>query len=105
MTSEFKPVVTGVPVFGIISVTAPFIGMALIYVLLRWLGATEFGFFSALLLIPLSPLCGIAFALGARKRGEPYKALPLIGLLLNLAILCFLIANANHAIHNLNWGG
>ena len=77
------------PVCGIFSICSPFIG-ALLFYFAEWILSASleipFAFEFGLLLIPITPLCGVAFAIVAWIRGERYRALPWFGLLINVAL-------------------
>ena len=88
MTTEFRASAKRDPWFGMLSVMAPFIGWFLGLTFLSLLSFWDLSFLS-LYILPLTPICGIGFAVAAWKRHEKHWALPWIGLLLNLAILCF----------------
>jgi hypothetical protein len=74
---------------GTLSITAPFIGAILCYVLI-WVSPT--GFVLGLLLIPLSLICGVVFAVSAWIRRERYWLLPSIGLPMNLALTLWVVS-------------
>jgi hypothetical protein len=92
VTSQSKPV-AGKPILGVLSVATPFIGALLIYLLI-W----QFESFVGLLLIPLSPICGVILAVVALWRREPHRWLAWIGFLLNAAVLLYLVVERDHII-------
>src|SRR5438270_135065 len=98
MTDESKAAVPRAPTYGILSIAAPFIGAFMIFVLLWGIPDFPLSFILALFIIPLSPICGIGFAVAAGIRGERYFAIRAVGLLINLAVIALLIANRNHVI-------
>jgi hypothetical protein len=82
------------PRFGTLSVAAPFIGAFLSYVLLSLSASSEdspVAFLLGLLLFPLSLLSGVAFAASAWIRRERFWLLPSIGLLINLALVLWIV--------------
>ncbi len=76
-----------------LSIAAPFIGGFIILILFWTDLITPLLFipiaFGALVFTPL--LIGVAFAIGAWIRGERYRRLRYIGLILNLGILIFFV--------------
>jgi hypothetical protein len=50
----------------------------------------QYGFILGLCILPLTPICGVGFAVAAWVRHEKYQALPWIGLLLNLVVMYFI---------------
>ena len=82
----------------VLSICAPFIG-ALLFYITEWILAASFeipfAFELGLLLIPITPICGVGFAIAARIRRERFRVLPWLGLLINLALICYVIANRN----------
>jgi hypothetical protein len=105
MNDESEPTLSRAPTFGILSITAPLIGIVLIWVLLLLGSESEFGCLTALLLIPLTPVFGIVLAVGAWIRRERHRALPWVGAFINSTLLILLITNANRMVRSLNWGG
>ena len=104
MITESKSTVAVVPTFGALSVAVPFIGVFLFLLLASLFSTVAFAFIVAILIIPLSPICGVVFAVVAWKRGERYWALRWIGLLINLAAIYFLIKNASHMFDGTSFG-
>jgi hypothetical protein len=99
MDTKSQQITRRVPIFGILSICAPFIGALLFYVTVWILAASleiPFAFAFGLLLIPITPLCGVGFAITAWIRGERYRVLPWLGLLINLALISWVIANRNN---------
>jgi hypothetical protein len=87
MTTDSKPIKACTPKFGQLSIAAPFIGAISAALLFGvFFQSAPIAIF-AFLLIPLSPICGVVFAVMAWKRREPYWALPVIGLLINFAAI------------------
>lgn len=99
MSIVSQQVARKLPVFGILSTCAPFIGAFLFY-FAEWILAASleipFAFELGLLVIPFTPLCGIGFAMLAWVRGEPYRAIPWLGLLINLAVLIWVVWISQH---------
>jgi len=93
VTSQSKPVGDGKPILGALSVATPFIGALLIYLLI-W----QFESFLGLLMIPLSPICGVILAVIALRRRERHRWLAWIGFLLNAAALLYLFVERDHII-------
>lgn len=98
MTTEPKSASARSPTFGSLSIAAPFTGALLILILLWGMPAFPLSFILTLFLIPLSPICGVGFAVVAAIRRERYSAVWLLGLVINLVAVCILIANRNHII-------
>jgi hypothetical protein len=85
-------------VCGTLSVSAPFIGAFLFFVLIRVFTDSPLSFVLALSLIPLSPLCGVIFAVVALIRRERFRFFAWIGMVVNLALILFVFVNRNHII-------
>jgi hypothetical protein len=77
------------PVLGVLSLAMPFIGVLLVGVLAKLhLDRAILQAFEG------SLVCGTLFAVAAFTRGERYRVLRWLGLLLNLAIIFFVMALA-----------
>ena len=80
------------PVYGILSLAAPFVGFGLGMV---WAGSLRGdstgagGVICLLKIMPLACLAGTILAIKAFRRNERCRALPIIGLLLNVPPLLF----------------
>ena len=86
------------PTCGILSIAAPFIGAFLFWVLMWVFTDFSLSFVLGLSLIPLSPMCGVGFAVAAWIRRERCWLFPWIGLFINLALLCWVFINRDHMI-------
>jgi hypothetical protein len=95
MATEPNPAIKRSPVFGKLSLAAPFIGGILIFILLK---LPDMGFILGLYMIPLTPICGVGFAVAGCVRREQHWFLPWIGLLFNLAILLLLWVERDNII-------
>jgi hypothetical protein len=79
---------TVAPIFGILSIYAPFVGGFLSYISIYALGVG-----GGLLIIAFAPLSGVVLAILARRRRERYWALWVFGLLLNAVLfIVFIVA-------------
>jgi len=86
MSTESKVAIKRRPVFGILSIVTALIG-GLVVNLLMWLVTDTNSYVRTHLVIYialLTPICGVAFAIVTWIRGEPYRPLPIIGLLANV---------------------
>lgn len=82
------------PTFGLLSVFAPVIGAFLFYFTeLILCDFIPFAFLLLILIVPMTPLCGIGFAIMSWLRHERYFVLAYIGLILNLVFGYFCIVN------------
>ena len=101
MTTPAQPPRTAAPKFGWLAVLAPLLGgvlcLGLVLVCVKVLDS-ELMMMACLLLIPASPLAGVVFAILAWRRRERHKALPWLGLFINLAVLFWLWAGRGHLI-------
>jgi hypothetical protein len=83
------------PVYGTLSVIAPFVGVSLAAALAFLFprhGDEAFMYPAlAFLLTVIALPCGVFFAFRASKRHEKYRALPWVGLFLNVVPLLFYI--------------
>jgi len=87
MTSDAKPIMASGPIFGLLSIASPIVGgilSALLFGAFYYIGPIVL---LALLLVPLSPICGVIFAALALVRREKYSVLPAVGMLINLAVI------------------
>ena len=82
-----KAIVGRKPIFGTLSVAAPFIGGVLVYLLI-WHANS---FFVGLFMVPLSLICGATLAIVAWLRRERSRWLARIGLLRNSALLIAMV--------------
>ena len=82
-----KALVDRNPIFGTLSVAAPFLGGVLVYLLICQANS----FFVGLFMVPLSLICGVILAIMAWLRGERSRWLAWIGLLLNSTLLILVI--------------
>jgi hypothetical protein len=82
-----KAVVSRNPIFGTLSVAAPFLGGVLVYLLICQANS----FFVGLFMVPLSLIGGATLAIVAWLRRERYRSLAWIGLPLNSALLILVI--------------
>ena len=92
------------PVCGILSLAAPFVGFVVFMVRVGSIrGDPGFGVIICLLIImAIAFLVGTILAIWALRRGERYRALPVVGLVLNLLpILVFLIGAVSTVIGKL----
>jgi hypothetical protein len=92
------PMVARPSTFGALSIAAPFIGGVLVYLLIFHSDQIVPAYILGLLLVPLSPICGVIFAVVAWIRREPSWIFPWIGLLLNLGVLLFLYIERNNLL-------
>jgi hypothetical protein len=82
-----KAIVGRKPIFGTLSVAAPFLGGVLVYLLICQANS----FFVGLFMVPLSLIGGATLAIVAWLRRERYRWLAWIGLPLNSALLILVI--------------
>ena len=97
MTPESKPATKRSPVFTVLSVLAPFIGLACLLAVRDHVGTMDYmpNANKRLAIMTATPLAGFALVVVAWMRGERYQALRYVGLFLGLVfalVVVFLIA-------------
>jgi len=79
------------PVYGILSIAAPLLGLALAIVSVRAIQASDTlgigAFFCIVTIMPIAFLVGTVLAIVALRRRERFRALPVLGLVFNLGPL------------------
>src|SRR5262245_9669225 len=92
-TSQSRSPIARGPTFGLSSVASPFVGALLFYVVV-WGAQSLIG----LLLLPLTPVAGAAFAVVSWFRGERHPWVAGLGFLFNTAIMVYLYVQRDHII-------
>lgn len=104
MTIESKPATKRLPIFGILSILAPIIGVVCLLSVHDHDGTMDYmaNGNKRLNILMVTPIVGVAFVVGAWIRRERYWALGLVGLslvLLALIPIVFIIAFAHSDSH------
>jgi hypothetical protein len=80
------------PIYGALSVMAPFMGGFLVDMLVRFVSDTQSYARTHLVVYILfgTPVCGIVFAITTWLRRERYRLLPYVGIVLNIAYVFYI---------------